>query len=151
MILLILIALSGCSLQGRVANVIKEEKYERAFVNRVIDGDTFVLRDNRHVRITCINTPEKGEFYYKEATDFLKSKVLNKEVFLEKDIGNKDKYGRLLRYVRDVNDQHLINYDEVINGYARLDRIPPNVKHCPEFEAAEKIAKEKKSGIWSEV
>ena len=41
-----------------------EAQYETGLVERIIDGDTFVLDTGEHVRLVCINTPEKGEAYY---------------------------------------------------------------------------------------
>ncbi len=128
---------------------ILQDNYEKAFVSRVIDGDTIVLQDGRKVRLICINTPEKGQFYYTQATDYMKQEVLNKEILLEKDVSETDKYGRLLRYVRDAQDNHLINYDSVFNGYAELDRISPNVRYCNLFKEAQAHAQEQHLGIWT--
>jgi endonuclease YncB( thermonuclease family) len=36
-------------------------------VKRVADGDTIVLADGRYARYLCINTPERGEPFRKEA------------------------------------------------------------------------------------
>ena len=114
-------------------------------VTKVIDGDTFVIDNGDKVRLLCINTPEKGEFYYEEATENLKKLILNKEVIIESDITKKDNYGRLLRY---VYTDSFINEKIVLDGYAKLLVIEPNSKKCSSVIEAEKIAKEKKIGLW---
>ena len=46
--------------------------YEEGVVDRVIDGDTIVINDTT-IRMLGINTPERGERYYEEATEFLEN------------------------------------------------------------------------------
>jgi micrococcal nuclease len=123
------------------------EGREFANVVRVIDGDTFVLEGESRVRLICIDTPERGEFYYEEATRYLESLALNKEVRLEKDVSETDRYGRLLRYV--YIDDIFINEALVRGGYAQVYRFPPDTKYCDLFQEAEKAAKSEKLGIWS--
>jgi hypothetical protein len=84
-------------------------------VLRVIDGDTIVV-GNESVRLLGINTPEKGEEYYSEAKIFLENIVLNKKIVLEKSKENRDKYGRLLRYVF-VGDKN-VNLELIEAGFA---------------------------------
>ncbi|NLJ41871.1 MAG: nuclease, partial [Clostridiales bacterium] len=73
---------------------------EKALVSRVIDGDTIQLDDGRKVRLIGVDTPEtvhpqkEVEYYGKEASDFTKSMLEGKEVYLEYDIQPTDKYGR---------------------------------------------------------
>src|SRR3989338_4069674 len=59
---------------------------EYEVVSRAVDGDTFELSNGEKVRLVCVNTPEKGEFYYKEATTFLSNLVVGKNVTLIRDI-----------------------------------------------------------------
>ena len=40
---------------------------ENSFVANVIDGDTIVITGGERIRLSGIDTPEKGEFYYKES------------------------------------------------------------------------------------
>ncbi len=42
-----------------------------AIVSEVIDGDTIKLQNGERVRLLGINTPEKGQPYYEEATNRL--------------------------------------------------------------------------------
>ena len=68
-------------------------------VTKVIDGDTFQLNNKEIVRLICIDAPELGKKGSEQAKAFLEFLILGKEVILEKDVSDKDKYNRLLRYV----------------------------------------------------
>src|SRR3989338_8519092 len=78
----------------------------RTIVTNVIDGDTIVISGGERVRLLGIDTPEKGEFFYKEGKARLEELIENKNVTLEKEGDNKDKYGRLLRYIF-LNDTNI--------------------------------------------
>jgi len=80
--------------------------FETGRVIRVIDGDTvgIVLSGKRQrVRYIGINTPERNEPCYEQATQANIDLVLGETVRLVRDKSETDKYGRLLRYVY-VND-----------------------------------------------
>ena len=117
-----------------------------AEVKRVIDGDTIELRGGERVRLLGINAPEKGQYLYKEAKEYLKSLVEGKTVRLVRDKTNKDKYGRFLRYVF-LGDM-FINLEMIEKGYASVYIIPPDDKFSPLFLEAEYSAKKSKKGIW---
>jgi micrococcal nuclease len=89
---------------------------EKSIVTNVIDGDTIVISGGERVRLLGIDTPEKGEFYYKESKGRMEQLVENKEVLLKKEGENKDKYGRILRYIF-LNDTN-INLLLVEEGFA---------------------------------
>lgn len=130
---------------------------ERAFVSAVVDGDTIHLKDGRKLRYIGIDTPETVDPYRgtqcfgKQASDTNKELVLGKEVRLEKDVSETDKYGRLLRYVyvEKEGKEILVNESLVLDGFAFARTYPPDVKYQEKFRAAEKIAREKSVGIWS--
>jgi micrococcal nuclease len=124
----------------------QESQGEKTIVNDVIDGDTIVLASNEIVRLIGINTPEKGQFYYEEAKKELEKLVLEKEVLLKKDVSDRDRYGRLLRYV--YVDNLFINLEMIKRGYANVFTYPPDVKYNQEFLAAEKEARKKEIGLW---
>ena len=72
--------------------------------------------------------------------------VLNHNVRLVKDSVDKDKYGRLLRYVY-VNSL-FVNDFLAKNGYAYILDIPPNDRYRNLFEASVKKAVENNVGLW---
>lgn len=104
-------------------------------VIRVIDGDTFELATKDKVRLICVDTPELGDAGSYEAKDFLESLVLDKEVRLEKDISETDKYGRLLRYVwvNKSNKEIFVNKEIVKEGYGTVFRYGEDIKRCDEI------------------
>lgn len=139
-------------------------KLEKAVVTRHIDGDTVEvkLEDGKKakVRFIGVNTPEsttKHEPYGKEASDFTKSQLLGKTVYLEKDAGDTDKYGRLLRYVwlevpKEINESEIkskmFNAILASEGYAQQMTISPNVKYADYFKKFCAEARENNKGLW---
>ena len=85
-------------------------------VTRIIDGDTIEVDDNETIRLLGINTPERGEKYYKEAKEFLEMVLMNKTIKLEFGKDKKDKYGRTLAYI--FRDSSNVNKELVDEGYA---------------------------------
>lgn len=132
-------------------------------VESVIDGDTIKIsktessswRDRVKVRLLSIDTPEKGECYYKEAKEYLTNLIEKKEILLEKDISGIDKYDRFLRYVvlpsiDPKEDSILINERLIRKGYAVYIASPPNNRYNDLFATAQRKAKDEKLGIWGE-
>ena len=123
---------------------------ETAVCTRVIDGDTIEIKDQAgktyKVRYIGIDTPEKGDPYFNEATQANSSLVLNKELRLEKDVSETDKYGRLLRYVY-VGDL-FVNAHLVAEGFAQASTYPPDVKYADYFLDLQRQAREQGKGLW---
>lgn len=142
--LLAIILGSGC-----VSLLSSNEELEGPYkVARVIDGDTLVLNTTEHVRLSGINTPERGECYYKEAKDKLTELVFGKEVLLERDISNRDKYKRLLRYILVNNTT--ANFVLVKEGYAQVyDKYSYDTKYYLQLKEVEVFPKESKLGLWN--
>ncbi len=138
-ILLIVVLNLAFSFTGQVTG------YE-ASVKRVIDGDTIELQNGERVRLLGIDTPEKGQYLYKESTEWLESLIENRQVTLERDITERDKYDRLLRHVYFGN-RH-VNLELVKIGYAKSLVILPDEKFSVEISEAEAQAIENNLGIW---
>lgn len=121
-----------------------DDMYE---VSDIIDGDTIKLTNGERVRLIGINTPEKGQPYYQQATDRLQELIGSNPVRLEKDEENEDQYGRWLRYIY-INDT-FVNLEMVKSGFAIAYEFQPNVKYSDTFSEAEQEAREAKIGIWT--
>jgi len=115
-LIFLFLAINYNSLDGQITKFVKDS--EVRIVQRVIDGDTIVVWNNSHVRLLGINTPEKNEFYYQEAKDFMNNSVFNKTITLEYGKEKKDLYGRTLAYV--ILDGKNINVEQVRNGFANF-------------------------------
>ncbi len=125
---------------------------DAADVINVVDGDTIdVLVDGAEyrVRYILINTPERRQTYYKEATDANSALVTGKTVYLVRDVSETDRYGRLLRYVY-LEDGTFINAELVRLGYAQIATYPPDVSMIETIRAAQNEAILNKRGLWAE-
>ncbi|MCX6725780.1 MAG: thermonuclease family protein [Candidatus Shapirobacteria bacterium] len=122
-------------------------------VTRVIDGDTIEIENGQKVRYIGINTPEMDDkdpvklCLAKIATLENKKLVEGKEVKLEKDISETDKYDRLLRYV--YIGEIFVNDYLVRQGFAQISTYPPDVKFKEQFKKAEQEAQDNNRGLWN--
>lgn len=122
-------------------------------VTRVVDGDTIEIEGGEKVRYIGIDTPETMDprkpvqCFGVESSKKNKELVEGKTVRLEKDITDRDKYNRLLRYV--WLDNTLINLALVEGGFAYSYSYPPDIKYQDKFVTAQKEAREAKVGLWS--
>ena len=120
---------------------------------RAIDGDTIELENGQTVRYIGIDTPETVdprkpvECFGVEASLKNKELVEGKMAWLEKDVSDRDNYGRLLRYVW-VEDS-LINLKLAEEGFAYASTYPPDVKYQSQFVQAQQEAQGANRGLWS--
>ncbi len=149
----------------------------KARVIRVVDGDTAIFtlmlddgkiyKDER-TRFTGVNTPETVhpnkpvEYYGKEASNFTKSQLKpDMIVWLQTDVGARDRYGRLLAYVwtsepseEDLNDEDAIrekmfNARLLLDGYAQTSSVQPNTRYSEVFAKFQREARENNKGLWA--
>lgn len=142
----------------------EETKLIKAKVTKAVDGDTVHVRlksgKEEKVRFIGVDTPESTmqvEPYGKEAAAYTKSKLLNKDVWLELDVQERDKYGRLLAYVwlspptkesaEEIRTK-MFNAVLLLEGYAQVMTVPPNVKYAEYFRKYQQEAIEKNAGLW---
>jgi len=145
--------------QSKITSSTKTTSTEAFLVTKIIDGDTIALENGEKVRYLGIDTPElhhpkkEVECFAYQAYEKNKELVLGKKVFLQKDISEKDKYGRLLRYVfldekMSTDEGSFINLYLVKNGFAYAATFPPDVKYANLFLTAQKEAYQKNLGLW---
>lgn len=116
---------------------------EMAAVLRVIDGDTIDVLLNGieyRVRYVGVNTPERDELCYADATAANAALVQGQTVRLMKDRSETDIYGRLLRYIY-VGDV-FVNARLVEQGYAEVVSYPPDNANFEYFRTLEDAARQ---------
>jgi len=140
---------------------------DKAFIARVVDGDTVKLSDGRRVRLIGVDTPE---LHYSEkllrdadrsrrdiksvqemgrkAADFTRRLCEGRAVRIETDVRKLDKYGRLLAYLY-LEDGTFINAKIIEEGYGQVMTIPPDVKYADYFLKMERDARQKRKGLWA--
>jgi micrococcal nuclease len=116
-------------------------------VKEVTDGDTIVLNNGKTVRYIGVDTPEKDELFFPEATEANREMLCGKKISLEYDIEKQDTYGRTLAYV--WVDSVLVNAELIKKGLASVYCFSPNLKYRDRFLSLQKQARERKIGIWS--
>ena len=147
-------------------------EYEQCRLLRIVDGDTIVVEykgKSERVRLTGIDTPEtlanakalrdaeksKGDVNTiiqqgERAKAFAESLLAGEEIlFLEFDVRDRDRYGRILAYVY-LADGRMVNELMLKAGYASLMTIPPNVKYRDRFLKAYREARTLKRGLWAD-
>lgn len=146
--------------QSSPTNQISATK-EVAKVLRVVDGDTIEVNlDNKKesVRLIGIDAsetvdPRKNvECFGRQATEKAKEILDGKTITLESDPTqpDRDKYGRLLRFV--FIDNLNVNKLMISQGYAYEYTYQSSpYKYQLEFIEAQKSAREGEKGLWSDV
>lgn len=146
-----------------------KRNFEKAEVLRVIDGDTIEVNiegEKEVVRLIGVDSPESvhpdkdPEPFGKESSEFTKENLLGINVYLERDLEDRDKYDRLLRYVwidmpesfdlSEINEK-LFNAKLLKEGYARTLSIKPNVIYKNIFKDIEDDAKLNQRGLWRDM
>lgn len=129
---------------------------ETVTVMHITDGDTVVIMRGGQpdrLRLIGIDTPEtaqspRGEQPFSgEATEALRALVRDTEVILRLDVGERDRYGRLLGYIHN-SDGTFINAEMVRLGWARPVTVPPNVHFAAKFARLAAEAREAGLGVW---
>jgi micrococcal nuclease len=134
-------------------------------VTRVVDGDTIHVQmpdgTTEKVRFIGVNTPEsttRHEPYGAEASAYAKRRLpKGLTVWLEVDVALRDKYGRMLAYVwlerpSSVTPEEIrakmFNAELLIEGYAQLMTIPPDVRYVDVFTPLQAEARDASKGLW---
>lgn len=130
---------------------------EKTVVTNVVDGDTLdVMINNKEerIRLLLVDTPETKhpskpvQPFGPEASQFAKDTLEGKEVRVELDVSERDKYGRLLAYI--WIDGKMFNEMLLEEGLARVAYVyAPNTKYVDQFYEIQKKAQKQGVGIWS--
>lgn len=127
-------------------------------IDHFVDGDTLAVSMNgtvEKVRMIGVDTPETHkpnspvQCYGPAAAAYTKQTLDGKQIRLEADPENtnRDRYGRLLRYVY-LPDGSLLQYKLLQEGYAFAYVQFPFSKKA-DFVAAQQQAQDQKKGLWA--
>ncbi len=117
--------------------------YSLPKVTKIFDGDTIVLNNKKIIRLYGVDAPEIGNCGWKEAKDFLTSKLLNKKVRVKTVLYGR---GRYFGFAYDKNSKESINEQLLEKGLANY----LSVGHLPKsFIEKYHRAKENHLGIFS--
>jgi micrococcal nuclease len=130
-------------------------------VERIIDGDTFVLEGGERVRLIGVDAPEVGYPDAYRSSALLALLIRGRDVFLEFDLAERDRFGRLLAYVYlDDEEGHWVsddgmrlrqvNHELALAGLAAIMTVPPNVAYVEVYLDATREARAAKRGFWRE-
>jgi micrococcal nuclease len=128
------------SIQGQQAEVVE-----------IIDGDTIDVQIDgqiQRVRYIGMDTPERGDPFFDEATEANRQLVEGATVRLMMDVSETDQFGRLLRYVY-LEDGTFVNAELVRTGFAVVATFPPDVAHQALFSELQAEAREEGRGLWA--
>ncbi len=158
---MILLVAIGAYLALRLSHIVIKLPSSQPGLYKVVtvdDGDTITVDMNgsiETIRFIGVDTPETHkpdtvvQCYGPEATDYTKSLIGKQKVRLQADPlnTNRDRYGRLLRYVY-LPDNTLLEQKLLSEGYGFAYTFFPLSK-AKEFETYELQAKTAGKGLWS--
>lgn len=133
---------------------------ERGTVVRIVDGDTIHASVN-DVRLTIryigMDTPESVkpgspvEPFALAASAANKQLVDGRDIVLERDVSQVDRFGRSLRYIwlERPDGWMLVNIELVRLGFATPATFPPDVKYVHLFPEAQRAAMDAGRGSWA--
>lgn len=135
---------------GFPAACIPSRQPEDATLVRVIDGDTIdvtIGSTTARVRYIGVDTPERGDLFYSEATEANRRLLGDGRLKLYRDVSERDRYDRLLRFVV-ASDGIFVNLALVQQGFAQVATFPPDVACAETFLSAQREAREAGQGLW---
>jgi micrococcal nuclease len=122
-------------------------------VSRVVDGDTLIVavgRKSERVRLIGIDAPELGSCFSAEASTRARRLSLDRSVRLlgDRTQARRDRYGRLLAYVRLPNG-HDLGRDLIAGGFATVYIYNRPFTQLAAYRTSELAARSKRSGLWA--
>jgi len=125
----------------------RETAGRSGLVTRVIDGDTIELEGVGRVRLIGVDTPERGEECFEEASAYLEQRVGGQTVRYRYQQERTDRYDRALLDI--FRGGELVNLDIAQAGWGQELTIAPNDRYARRIAAAEQDARAEPRGRWA--
>ena len=153
---LLLLSQTACSEPKLSTNCVSTHFDEEVELKSVIDGDTVILADNRHIRLIGINTPEINHDNLKqsdagalEAKKALINLTKNQQsIHLVYGTERHDRHGRTLAHLYLKNGLN-IQQELLRQGLAMPLRIGPNLSFADCYHKSSLSARAQNQGLWS--
>ena len=160
---LVAFGLAGCHRQQEPST-----EFQKATIEYVVDGDTIDVMIDGHekrVRLAGIDAPESASHEQERntqegvlATEHVRALLpAGRVVYLQKDVSETDKYGRLVRYVwleipldpfsSEEIARKMANSLIVEAGFARAERFWPDVSYADQLKEAQERAADGGLGV----
>lgn len=154
--LLLLIGLFFChGARSETTECASTHFHEKVYIKKVIDGDTVILTDERHVRLVGIDTPEiyhdgrPAEAGAVKAMQQLKQLLAGTRFTgLRHDAERQDRHGRTLAHLF-LPDGTNIQATLLAEGLAMPLFIPPSILYAECYARVAANAKSAGKGLWS--
>ncbi len=125
-------------------------------VKWVVDGDTIILKDGRHIRYIGMDTPEIDHEHDRAEPMGYEAKIANRRLVegwklrLEFDRERHDRYDRILAYVYR-SDGLFVNGELLEQGFAHLLIHFPNTAKEKTLRNAQRAAMQAGRGVWKTI
>ena len=160
---LVAFGLAGCHRQQGPST-----DFQKATIEYVVDGDTIDVVIDGHekrVRLAGIDAPESASHEQERntqegvlATEHVRALLpVGRVVYLQKDVSETDKYGRLVRYVWLDIPSDPKSHEEITSkmansliveaGFARAERFWPDVSYADQLKEAQERAADGGLGV----
>ena len=127
----------------------------RVRVEKVLDGDTVVLEGGERLRLRGIDAPEvghkgsPGQYFGREAGDALAAMVAGRDIILDRDELDRDRYGRLVGTAR-LEDGRPVSLAMIEQGAAFVYPHPSDKDRelAGKLRSAQSAAIARGGGLW---
>ena len=133
-----------------------DQKTKALAVRHIIDGDTLILANGKHVRLIGINSPELGRDQKPHQPLALEARrelarIIEQNggrINLRFDREHQDRYGRQLAHLFDDRGTS-VEAILLTKGLATILPIPPNTWNMDCYSKIEEQARKAKRGVWA--
>ena len=121
------------------------------WLHDAVDGDTVEVTmpdaSIERIRLIGVDTPEYGDCYYGDASNYTADRLSGDCFWLTFDADCRDSYDRLLAYVHTI--EGFLQVDLLEGGFAWTLEVEPNTTYAALFDATQASAEQSGAGLWS--